>query len=66
MGNRFEKLVPPSLKYTDYCVINELEAQQATEFCCAATMESCKGKHQKSVRRAFSYGSFHLGGDPCA
>ena len=30
MGNRFEKLVPPSLKYTDYCVINELEAQQAT------------------------------------
>lgn len=25
-GNRYEKLVPPSLKYTNYCVINELEA----------------------------------------
>ena len=29
-GNRFKKLVPPALKYTDYCVINELEAQQVT------------------------------------
>ncbi len=25
-SNRYKKLVPPSLKYTDYCVINELEA----------------------------------------
>lgn len=25
-GNRYKKLVPPSLKYTNYCVINELEA----------------------------------------
>lgn len=30
VGNRFEKMVPPALKYTDYCVINELEAQEAT------------------------------------
>lgn len=30
VGNRFEALVPPALKYTDYCIINELEAQQAT------------------------------------
>ena len=29
-GDRFCKLVPPALKYTDYCVINELEAQQTT------------------------------------
>ena len=29
-GDRFQKLVPPALKYTDYCVINELEAQQTT------------------------------------
>lgn len=29
-GNRFVKLVPPALKYTDYCVINESEAQQIT------------------------------------
>ena len=29
-GNRFAKLVIPALKYTDYCIINELEAQQTT------------------------------------
>ena len=29
-GNRFAKLVTPALKYTDYCIINELEAQQTT------------------------------------
>jgi sugar/nucleoside kinase (ribokinase family) len=29
-GDRFEKLVPPALKYTNYCVINELEAEQST------------------------------------
>lgn len=29
-GDRFAKLVIPALKYTDYCVINELEAQQTT------------------------------------
>lgn len=29
-GNRFKKIVSPALKYTDYCVINELEAQQVT------------------------------------
>ena len=29
-GSRFVKLVTPSLKYTDYCIINELEAQQTT------------------------------------
>lgn len=29
-GARFQKLVPPALKYTDYCIINELEAQQIT------------------------------------
>ena len=29
-GDRFARLVTPALKYTDYCVINELEAQQTT------------------------------------
>ena len=29
-GTRFKKIVPPALKYTDYCVINEIEAQQIT------------------------------------
>ena len=29
-GDRFQRLVTPALKYTDYCVINELETQQTT------------------------------------
>ncbi|HHY81587.1 MAG TPA: carbohydrate kinase family protein [Clostridiales bacterium] len=29
-GDRFKRLVTPALKYTDYCIINELEAQQTT------------------------------------
>ena len=29
-SDRFRRLVPPALKYTDYCVINEYEAQQTT------------------------------------
>lgn len=32
-GDRFARLVTPALKYTDYCVINELEAQQTTGIC---------------------------------
>lgn len=29
-GNRFSRLVTPALRYADYCIINELEAQQTT------------------------------------
>ena len=29
-GDRFAKLVTPALKYTNYCIINEIEAQQST------------------------------------
>jgi sugar/nucleoside kinase (ribokinase family) len=29
-GDRFKTLVTPALKYTDYCIINELETQQTT------------------------------------
>ena len=29
-GTRFKKIVPPALKYTDYCVINEFEAENIT------------------------------------
>lgn len=32
-GDRFVRLVTPALKYTDYCVINEIEAQQTTGIC---------------------------------
>jgi sugar/nucleoside kinase (ribokinase family) len=27
---RFKKIVPPALKYTDYCIINEIEAERTT------------------------------------
>jgi sugar/nucleoside kinase (ribokinase family) len=30
IGGRFQKVVPPALKYTDFCIINELEAQAVT------------------------------------
>ena len=30
VGDRFGRIVPPALKYTDYCVINELEAEAST------------------------------------
>ena len=29
-GDRFKRLVPPALKYANYCIINELEAEQVT------------------------------------
>jgi sugar/nucleoside kinase (ribokinase family) len=29
-GDRFKRLVPPALKYADYCIINEIEAEQIT------------------------------------
>ena len=29
-GDRFSKLVPPALQYTDYCMINEIEAGRTT------------------------------------
>ncbi len=32
-GDRFARLVTPALKYSDYCIINELEAQQTTGVC---------------------------------
>ena len=32
-GDRFARLVTPALRYADYCIINELEAQQTTGVC---------------------------------
>jgi sugar/nucleoside kinase (ribokinase family) len=29
-GDRFRRIVPPALKYADYCIINEIEAEQIT------------------------------------
>ena len=30
-GDRFKRLVPPALRYTDYCIINEIEAEAVTD-----------------------------------
>jgi sugar/nucleoside kinase (ribokinase family) len=32
-GNRFKDIVPPALKYTDYCIINEFEAERTVGIC---------------------------------
>ncbi|MBE6974213.1 MAG: carbohydrate kinase family protein [Ruminococcaceae bacterium] len=32
-GDRFPRVVRPALKYSDYCIINELETQQTTGIC---------------------------------
>jgi sugar/nucleoside kinase (ribokinase family) len=32
-GTRFVHIVPPALKYTDYCIINEFEAERTTGVC---------------------------------
>lgn len=32
-STRYEKLVPPSLRYTNYCIINELEAGKSVGIC---------------------------------
>ncbi len=29
-SDRFQRIVPPALKYTDYCIINEVEAEAST------------------------------------
>ena len=29
-GERFHRIVPPALRYADYCIINEIEAQATT------------------------------------
>ena len=48
-GDRFTRLVPPALKYTDYCVINELEAQQVT----GVLLRENDGKlHTENMRQA--------------
>lgn len=57
MGNRFVTLVPPALKYTDYCIINELETQQATQI----ELRDCEGSlleenMKAALRKLFSMG----------
>ena len=48
MSDRFQKIVPPSLKYTDYCIINESGAQ-CTRFSCGKNGELQRQKYEKSA-----------------
>lgn len=48
-GNRFMKIVPPALKYTDYCVINESEAQQITGVLLRDQEERLHPEHMKEA-----------------
>ncbi len=49
VGSRFSRIVTPALKYTDYCIINELEAQQTT----GISLRSDDGElHEQNMRAA--------------
>lgn len=48
-GNRYEKLVPPSLKYTNYCIINELEAGKTVGIDLRDASGTLKSKSIKEV-----------------
>lgn len=50
-GDRFKKLVTPALKYTDYCIINELETQQTT----GIMLRDAEGKlHVENMKAALA------------
>ena len=50
-GDRFRTLVPPALRYTDYCVINELEAQQITGVLLRDEEEKLYPEHMEEALR---------------
>ena len=50
-SDRFVRLVTPALRYTDYCVINELEAQQTTGICLRDENETL---HPENMRDALA------------
>lgn len=56
-GERFRSLVPPALKYTDYCIINELETQEST----GISLRSPDGKLKKENMKAALQRLFDLG-----
>ncbi len=57
MGRRFKKLVIPSLKYSDYCIINELEASQTT----GIELRTCDGTLKRENMKAALEKLFELG-----
>lgn len=56
-GDRFARLVPPALKYTDYCIINEIEAQNATGIPLRTEMDVLVRENlEKALCRLFEMG----------
>ncbi len=56
-GNRFVKLVPPALKYSDYCIINEVEAQATTGIILRSKDGSLvEGNMEKALQTLFDFG----------
>ena len=56
VGNRFKKIVPPALKYVDYCIINEIEAQQATGVLLHDGTRLLKENMKKALEELFNMG----------
>ena len=51
-GDRFRRLVTPALRYTDYCIINELEAQQTTGVVLRDDAGTLHPEHMETALRA--------------
>lgn len=63
-GDRFRRLVTPALRYTDYCIINELEAQQTTGVVLRDDAGTLHPEHMETALRAlFDLGRHPLSGD---
>ena len=64
-GERFKRLVTPALKYTDYCIINELETQQTTGGPPARRgRHAARGKHEGCAAEAPRAGRGKMGRYP--
>ncbi|MBE6686898.1 MAG: carbohydrate kinase family protein [Ruminococcaceae bacterium] len=55
-GDRFARLVSPSLKYTDYCIINESEAQRVTGIALEKEGKIIEENIEKACKALFDIG----------
>ncbi|MCL2509054.1 MAG: carbohydrate kinase family protein [Oscillospiraceae bacterium] len=51
-GERFNRLMPPALKYADYCIINEIEAAQTVNIPCRDGSGNLLRKNMEPICRA--------------
>lgn len=66
-GDRFRRLVPAALRHTDYCIINELEAQQISGICLRAsgTGELLSHNMQETLHKLKRLGVAHWAAIHC-